>query len=999
MTVPVKNQNSFSLPVAGLFVLSGFTVAVIETIAVLISGNPSLNNGTERVLFHVIIWGMAALLSISAYLVFRLSAQVHRRIRNHLFPDADLGWRHIPHFPIFLLLWVFTFADYRLIKLFIDRFHNHAMIAFSIAAIQFIVLACLFLLVAWITANVSRASAMRPESGTLQSPAKRLSDYITNPYLISGIFILILVHANYRWLSLVLNLEALGEFVIFILLIYLFTRKPFLGVNRFLGKQPAARLLIWTAVFLAAVSLLTVNYSYNLPVQIHKHTYITASTLRSAGRILPVNRLPSLVKIPLQRGVFDFRRYLADSIQDYPYDGRPVREIIGDTSDWNILFLSIDAVRADHLSTYGYPHPTSRNLDAFAEQGVLFERNFIQGGDSPRSINSFLSGIYPRHFIPERTMLLKDILKEHGYRTAFVGYDTLFREHPFRKNYDIMHLFDRDYGEIWGTPTTPETVDAIIRILREISDEKFFLYSHLLDPHEAYLPHAETERFKDLKTAFYDGEIAFTDKHLKPLLDFLEESGLIRRTLVVITADHGEEFSDHGDSFHGKHLYNESIHTPLIINFPKLKGRRVKVPVGSVDIVPTLLAFLDIQSQSRLDGTNLLPLIYNGRTEDLGPVFTLVPNRQYRKYGVIYGPWKLIYTQQVNTYELFNIDTDPLEKNNIVDLYLPLAEHMRKMLAEAYGTYFEIPPVKGGGTARSTTAPQTEDDEPEPQNTTSGPAVGAYEMAQVALNEPRDVDFGPEGMYAVADFRNYRVVIFDRNDRFIRAFGSKGNLPGRLNDPCGVLFTDDGFVFIADTFNHRVQKFTSLGEFMPMTPYLFDYPRDLCPAPEGLWVSDYGHDQIVKIDLQGKVLSVLGSRGSAPGQFKKPVGITIDTKGNLIVADRDNRRVQILDPDGKVERLISIEGWEDHPFNLPYLCLDEFNNLYVTDPPAHRILVFDPQTGDMISQFPPPGSTTESPFSYPMGIDYDPETRKLAVVDCRNDRILSFEIDTISAPD
>ena len=121
-----------------------------------------------------------------------------------------------------------------------------------------------------------------------------------------------------------------------------------------------------------------------------------------------------------------------------------------------------------------------------------------------------------------------------------------------------------------------------------MKDDRFLLYSHWLDPHAGYIRNAETSRFKGSSQQNYDGEIAFADKWFGELIKYLKEVNLLDRTLVMVTADHGEEFRDHGNSWHGKFLYSESIQTPVIINFPHLMNRRVKIPVGSVDMIPTI---------------------------------------------------------------------------------------------------------------------------------------------------------------------------------------------------------------------------------------------------------------------------------------------------------------------------------------------------------------------------------------------------------------------------
>jgi choline-sulfatase len=989
MSDTTNNQNKIGIARYGYYAVAGLLLAALEVVISFMDGQPGLNNSVEIGLFVLIIFGMGSCLSLATFLLVWISRQISTLILKSLYRTDSIPWKRIPHFVIFVVIWIISFVNYWVIKYFLEHFHNHSMISFSLAAIQFFAGSAAMILVALVTV-LSQANKERKRKAIVQ----RICDFVINPYFISILFMLILLHANYDWISIVLNLRVLWELIIYGLLLMLLSYSSRGVLHRFWNRNSVNRFFGFLSVCLFTGSLLTLNYSYNLPARLHKNTAVTGVILRSAGRLLPLNTLPALIKSPIMKGHFDIQTYFSQTVQQFPYDSRPIRDIIGDTSNWNVIVISIDAVRADHLSCYGYPFTTTPNLDAFARESVLFERNYIQGGDSPNSINSFMSGIYPRNFRHFETQMLKDTLKENGYRTAFVGYEALFKGHPFRENYDEMHMFDTEYGEIWGQQTSETIVDAMIQTLKKIQGGKFFLYTHMLDPHEAYLPSIHSSRFSNSETPHYDGEIAYTDLHLGTLFQYLKDQNLYERTLIVITADHGEEFSDHGDRFHGKHLYTESIHTPMIINYPHLPERRVKLPVGSVDMAPTVLSFLDITPRNPLDGTDLLPLIYHGDATRLHPVFSMVPSSQYRKYGVIFGPWKLVFTRNQQTFELFNIDTDPDETQNQIDMYIPLAENLRDYLEEAYGQISPIPPI-GSGVKTGKSKPE--------EKTPRSPLSDSYENPDTkiipdpiaTLKEPRDVDFGPQGTYAVADFRGYRIAFFDENGQFLRAFGTKGSKPGQFNDLCGVCYTDDGFIYIADTFNHRVQKCTDQGQFIWTASYVFDFPRDLCAVPDGIWVTDYGHDKLVKLDNDGAVLKILGGTGSGPLEFSRPVGINVDQHGNLYIADRGNKRVQILDPDGYFKKSIPVDGWKDHSFNLPYLCLDDYDHLYVSDPPSHRILVFETVHGSLISQFPPLDSTAESPFLFPMGLDYDPLGKNLAVVDCRHNRVLVFEIESL----
>lgn len=354
----------------------------------------------------------------------------------------------------------------------------------------------------------------------------------------------------------------------------------------------------------------------------------------------------------------------------------------------NIVLISIDTLRADALSSYGNPRPTSPHIDALAERGVVFEEATTTTSWTLPSHVSMLTGLsISAHGMcderivqgvqsgqvefPMRGTFLSERLSARGYATAgFYSWQYLEPEYGFGDGFDTYtrigntvwsdpeqlarYMQLREAGDTaaiqaWQdaepeafddhAPTSHRVVDRSIDWLGERSDaEPFFLFVHLFDTHNDYLPPEGFDRFgtdytgpidgsnvagegspivpemaaEDLErlVALYHGEVSWVDHQIGRLLDELASQGLDENTIVVLTSDHGEEFFEHGHKIHRTHLFRESVHVPLIVTWPGHlpEGVRVPAPVGIVDIVPTLAELTDLAVPEELSGRSLLPL-------------------------------------------------------------------------------------------------------------------------------------------------------------------------------------------------------------------------------------------------------------------------------------------------------------------------------------------------------------------------------------------------------
>jgi len=379
----------------------------------------------------------------------------------------------------------------------------------------------------------------------------------------------------------------------------------------------------------------------------------------------------------------------------------------------NIILISIDTLRADHLSCYGYPRETSKNIDKLAKEGVIFTEAIAPSPWTLPSHISILTSLYPSfHGVTKVDTALDPnvpILTEHLRRRGFACY--AFVSHDFvSEKYGFARGFNRFFFS--QEARAREVTDFAIKTIEGNNRFPFFLFLHYFDPHLDYTPpppydklfdrdykgkidgtrdSIEKARRKGLSkadlnhiTALYDGEIAYTDSQLGRLFAKLEETRLIDDTLVIITSDHGEEFLEHGSFGHGETLYEEMLRVPLIIHFPKGKyvGRRVDVEVSTIDIAPTILAFLNLSPLPGEQGENLLPYL-KGK---------IPPSRFLMSGANKFGPKKhsirgenhkyilTIYPPSGAKEEFYNLSSDPKEKKNIIGSKPPLFARMKKEL-------------------------------------------------------------------------------------------------------------------------------------------------------------------------------------------------------------------------------------------------------------------------------------------------------------------------------
>ncbi len=336
----------------------------------------------------------------------------------------------------------------------------------------------------------------------------------------------------------------------------------------------------------------------------------------------------------------------------------------------NIVFISIDSLRADHLRCYGYSRPTSPSLDRIAREGALFESVIAESSWTLPTHISMLTGLssYVHGVEQDQTRLaarvptLASRLREEGYRTKGIYSGPYLRPvFGFAEGFDEyegvygMTALEEAIAELDSTEsqnalreadalshrtvTSPAITEKAIDFISRDRDAPFFLFLHYFDVHYDYIPpeplwrefdpdydgELSGDNFRkdpaihpdmsseDLEhlIALYDAEILFTDQYIGQLLDALDRNGLGERTLLVVTADHGEEFFEHGNKGHRFTLHDEVLKVPLLLRQPGRvpAGLRVREQVQHVDFMPTILSLLDITLETTVSGMGVAHLL------------------------------------------------------------------------------------------------------------------------------------------------------------------------------------------------------------------------------------------------------------------------------------------------------------------------------------------------------------------------------------------------------
>jgi arylsulfatase A-like enzyme len=353
----------------------------------------------------------------------------------------------------------------------------------------------------------------------------------------------------------------------------------------------------------------------------------------------------------------------------------------------NILLLTIDTTRADHLGMYGYPRPTSPHLDAMAREATVFDHGWAHAPSTRYSMPAILTGRLPLDVFYDtsvdgwpgllpRATTIAEALAPLGFVTGAITnywyFDRIRHMDQGFAEYDNddarLHTGVPGAGpeQTRGSSSKQQTDKAISFVTRHAA-ERWFLWVHYYDPHYAYEPHPEVGSFGADRVALYDGELRFTDLHIGRLLDELRAQQLYDRTIIAVTGDHGEGFGEHGIELHGYHLYAAQTKVPLIIRVPGLPPRRAATPAGHADLLPTLVNLAGGAASPDMMGRSLVDALAG--TDAPRTVFQqLSYEGNHEMRAGVDARCHVIYNASPDTsWEVYRIDRDPMEAHDLAD--------------------------------------------------------------------------------------------------------------------------------------------------------------------------------------------------------------------------------------------------------------------------------------------------------------------------------------------
>ena len=419
----------------------------------------------------------------------------------------------------------------------------------------------------------------------------------------------------------------------------------------------------------------------------------------------------------------------------------------------NLVIITLDTTRADHLGAYGSREVETPALDRLAREGVLFEQAMTTAPLTLPAHASILTGRFPpEHGVrdnggfylgPDQTTLA-EILGPQGFKTGgFVAAYVLDSKwgigqgfETYADDFDMSKSRGRSLGEIQRPAN--EVVDKALPWIDTVKDGPFFAWLHFYDPHTPYAP-PEPFRTK-YKGHPYKGEVAFTDSQVGRVVEFLESRGLLEHTVVAVLGDHGESLGDHGEDAHGFFIYEAAARVPFIIRAPldSSRGRRVADPVRVVDLVPTALDLMGLPPAQGVSGRSVVPLM-TGATVELGLEGYAEAMYPLHHYGwsdlraLRSGRFKVIDAPRP---ELYDIETDPGEQTDIYQQRRTVGDQMIARL-RAMEQAFE----------KGSAAPPPSDVDPEVRARLA--ALGYVGSFVATANDPRTTRADPKDKFAL----------------------------------------------------------------------------------------------------------------------------------------------------------------------------------------------------------------------------------------------------------
>jgi len=403
---------------------------------------------------------------------------------------------------------------------------------------------------------------------------------------------------------------------------------------------------------------------------------------------------------------------------------------LAQSKDTNLVFVVIDTLRADRIHSYGYPRETSPVMDHLANTGIRFARTISQSSWTKVSMASLWTGTWPNrngisrwsHSLPNEVTMPAEIFQQAGFETAGIwrngwvaptfgfqqGFDHYVRPQP-SAGPERFQKRTPSASQLVGTDE--DLTMSAVEFLRAYGHQRFFLYLHYMDVHQ-YAYDEISGKFGTSYSDVYDNSIHWVDRNIGAVLKELQQRDLQRKTVIVVAADHGEGFREHGLEGHAKTLYREVAEVPFIISLPFELSPGIVVPqtVANVDIWPTVLDLFGLPALEGADGISLLPLVEaaaNGETPAYDrPVFSEIDRSWGRPsadpdvlVAVTQGPYRAMRPLAAGKeleVEYFDHTQDPWEAKNLAAPANGGQKVLPPELVQSLDGYLNLPPVAWG---------------------------------------------------------------------------------------------------------------------------------------------------------------------------------------------------------------------------------------------------------------------------------------------------------------
>ncbi len=372
----------------------------------------------------------------------------------------------------------------------------------------------------------------------------------------------------------------------------------------------------------------------------------------------------------------------------------------------NVIVFLVDTLRADALGFTGYDRPTSPRLDRWAERGVVFEEATTPAGWTKPAVMSLFTGLYAgthgaedkEHVASDELTTLAEVFAAAGYETAaFITNFAVSEKFGCTQGFERYRWFDKKVDARPGVSKKLNYVqvqdidDEVRAYFEEPRDRPVFAYVHTTDPHIPYIPPAEYQVFGSSHRDRYDGEVLMTDRYVGGWLDLLAERGYLENSIIVFTADHGEEFLEHGAIGHGKTIFQEIARIPLVVWAPGLTPGRRDELVSLTDVAPTLVEAARVPAPPGFaaQGRSFWDVVAGepGGTGWSWSYIDMVFRTKAVAFAYREGPEKVLHVQadafgRRNVTALFDVAADPFEQVDLAARRPDRLRHLRQKMIE-----------------------------------------------------------------------------------------------------------------------------------------------------------------------------------------------------------------------------------------------------------------------------------------------------------------------------